>query len=59
VGEFEEEIEEFEEEVKEYEGEAIEESRIKGIVSNVIPPSVVLSVVYDGCLLYTSPSPRD
>jgi DNA polymerase I len=48
VGEFEEEFEEFEEEVKEYEGEAIEESRIKGVISNAIPPSVVLSIVYDG-----------
>ena len=46
--EFEEEFEEVEEEVTEYEGEAIEEGKIKGVVSNTIPPSIVLSVVYDG-----------
>ncbi len=42
-----EEIEEFEE-INEYEGEAIEESKIRGVVSNSIPPSIVLSIVYDG-----------
>ncbi|MFN3803640.1 MAG: DNA-directed DNA polymerase I [Pyrobaculum sp.] len=45
--EFDEEIEEIEE-VREYEGEAIEESKIKGVISNSIPPSIVLSIVYDG-----------
>ncbi|MGC9130709.1 MAG: DNA-directed DNA polymerase I [Pyrobaculum sp.] len=49
MAEFEEEFEEFEqEEVREYEGEAIEEGKIKGIVSATAPPSIVLSVVYDG-----------
>ncbi|ACB40287.1 DNA-directed DNA polymerase I [Pyrobaculum neutrophilum] len=48
MAEFEENFEEFEEEVKEYEGEAIEEGKIKGVVSNSIPPSIVLSIVYDG-----------
>jgi len=49
VAEFEEDFEEFEqEEVREYEGEAIEESKIKGVVTSSVPPSIVLSVVYDG-----------
>jgi len=49
VNQFDEEFEEFEyEEVREYEGEAIEESKIKGVISTTVPPSVVLSVVYDG-----------
>jgi len=42
------EFEEFEEEVQEYEGEAIEESKLKGVVSVTVPPSLVLAVVYDG-----------
>ncbi|ABL87992.1 replicative DNA polymerase I [Pyrobaculum islandicum DSM 4184] len=46
--EFEEEVELEEEETKEYEGEAIEEGRVKGVVSNTVPPSIVLAVVYDG-----------
>lgn len=47
---FDEDFEEFEqqEEVREYEGEAIEEGKIKGVVSVTVPPSVVLSIVYDG-----------
>ncbi|MEZ0319614.1 MAG: DNA-directed DNA polymerase I [Pyrobaculum sp.] len=48
MAEFEEEFEELEEETREYEGEAIEESKLKGVVSNFIPPSLVLSIVYDG-----------
>ena len=48
MAEFEEEFEELEEETREYEGEAIEESKLKGVVSNSIPPSLVLSIVYDG-----------
>ncbi|MEZ0248753.1 MAG: DNA-directed DNA polymerase I [Thermoproteus sp.] len=37
-----------EEEIREYEGEEIAEFKIKGAVSSSIPPSIVLSVTYDG-----------
>jgi DNA polymerase I len=37
-----------EEEVREYEGEEIAEFKIKGVISTSIPPSIALSVTYDG-----------
>ena len=39
---------EEEEEVREFEGEEVAEFKIKGVVSSSIPPSLVLSVTYDG-----------
>ncbi|MEL9990340.1 MAG: DNA-directed DNA polymerase I [Thermoproteus sp.] len=37
-----------EEEIREYEGEEVAEFKIKGVISSSIPPSIVLSVTYDG-----------
>lgn len=41
-------LEHDEEEVREFEGEEIAEFKIKGVVSTAVPPSIVLSVTYDG-----------
>jgi DNA polymerase I len=41
-------VEEEGEEVREFEGEEVAEFRIKGAISTSIPPSIVLSVTYDG-----------
>jgi replicative DNA polymerase I (EC 2.7.7.7) len=41
-------VEEEGEEVREFEGEEVAEFKIKGAISTSIPPSIVLSVTYDG-----------